>query len=105
MDQVREVLRYYHYSYKTEKTYSSWILRYIKFYGSKTHPKDLGKDEVERSLSYLTEKRDVSAATQKLALNALIFLYKKLLENMKNIHALMAHCCMAAVSGLWSVSG
>jgi len=122
MDQIREVLRYYHYSYKTEKTYSSWILRYIKFYGSKTHPKDMGKDEVERFLSYLTEKRDVSAATQKQALNALIFLYKKvldidlgdgiaptrskrrlnlptvltqeevtkLLENMKNINALMA---------------
>jgi len=122
MDQVREVLRYYHYSYKTEQTYSSWILRYIKFYGSKTHPKDMGKNEVERFLSYLTEKRDVSAATQKQALNALVFLYKKvldidlgdgiaptrskrrlnlptvltqeevtkLLENMKNINALMA---------------
>ena len=45
MDQVREVLRYYHYSYKTEQTYSSWILRYIKFYGSKAHPKDMGKYE------------------------------------------------------------
>jgi integrase len=80
MDQVREVLRYYHYSYKTERTYSSWILRYIKFYGSKTHPKDMGKDQVERFLSYLTEKMDVSAATQKQALNALVFLYKKVLD-------------------------
>ena len=80
MDQVREVLRYYHYSYKTEKAYSSWILRYIKFYGGKTHPKDMGKDEVERFLSYLTEKKNVSAATQKQALNALVFLYKKVLD-------------------------
>ena len=80
MDQVREVLRYYDYSYRTEQTYSSWILRYIKFYGGKTHPKDMGKDEVERFLSYLTEKRDVSAATQKQVLNALVFLYKRVLD-------------------------
>ncbi len=80
MDQVREVLRYYHYSYKTEQTYSSWILRYIKFYGSKTHPRDMGKNEVERFLSHLTEKMDVSAATQKQALNALVFLYKRVLD-------------------------
>ena len=47
MDQVREVLRYYHYAYRTEQSYSSWILRYIKFYGDKTHPKDMGKNEVK----------------------------------------------------------
>ena len=76
MDQVREVLRYYHYSYRTEQSYSSWILQYIKFYGGKTHPKDMGKNEVERFLSYLAEKKNVAAATQKQALNALIFLSK-----------------------------
>ncbi len=80
MDQVREVLRYYHYAYKTEQSYTSWILQYIKFYGGKTHPKHMGKNEVERFLSYLTEKRNVAAATQKQALNALIFLYKKVLD-------------------------
>ena len=80
MDQVREVLRYYHYAYRTEQSYSSWISQYIKFYGGKTHPKDMGKNEVERFLSYLTEKRNVAAATQKQALNALIFLYKKVLD-------------------------
>ncbi len=52
----------------------------MKFYGGKTHPKDMGKDEVERFLSYLTEKRDVSAATQKQVLNALVFLYKRVLD-------------------------
>ena len=80
MDQVREVLRYYHYAYRTEQSYSSWILQYVKFYGGKTHPKDMGKNEVERFLNYLTEKKNVAAATQKQALNALIFLYKKVLN-------------------------
>ena len=80
MDQVREVLRYYHYAYRTEQSYCSWILQYIKFYGGKTHPKDMGKNEVERFLSHLAEKKNVAAATQKQALNALIFLYKKVLD-------------------------
>lgn len=80
MDQVREVLRYFHYAYNTEQNYCSWILRYIKFHGGKTHPKHLGKNEVERFLSFLAEKKNVAAATQKQALNALIFLYKKVLD-------------------------
>ena len=80
MDQVREVLRYYHYAYKTEQSYTSWILQYVKFYGGQTHPRDLGKNEVERFLSYLTEKKNVATATQKQALNALVFLYKKVLD-------------------------
>ncbi len=80
MDQVREVLRYYHYAYRTEQSYSSWIMQYIKFYGGKTHPRDMGINEVERFLSYLAEKKNVAAATQKQALNALIFLYKKVLD-------------------------
>ncbi len=44
MDQVREILRYHHYAYKTEQSYCSWILQYIIFYGGKTHPKDISKD-------------------------------------------------------------
>jgi len=80
MDQVREVLRYYHYAYRTEQSYRSWILQYIKFYGGNTHPKDMGKNEVERFLSHLTEQKNVAAATQKQALNALIFLYRKVLD-------------------------
>ena len=62
MDQVREVLGYYHYADRTEQSYSSWILQYVKFYGGKTHPKDMGKNEVERFLSFLAEKK-VAAAT------------------------------------------
>ncbi len=80
MDQVREVLRYYHYAYKTEQSYTSWILQYVKFYGGETHPRDMGKTEVERFLSFLAEKRNVAAATQKQALNALVFLYRKVLD-------------------------
>lgn len=33
MDQVREVLRYHHYAYRTEQTYCQWILRYSRHFG------------------------------------------------------------------------
>ena len=32
MEQVREVLRYHHYAYRTEQTYCDWIKRFLKFY-------------------------------------------------------------------------
>ena len=37
MDQVREVLRFHHYAYTTEKSYVSWILQYIRFHDKKPH--------------------------------------------------------------------
>ncbi len=79
MDQVRQVLRYYHYAYRTEKTYCDWILRFVKYHGSKIHPKDMGKNHVEAFLSHLATKERVAAATQRQALNAIVFLYRDVL--------------------------
>ena len=78
MDQVREVLRFHHYAYNTEKSYVSWILQFIRFHNKK-HPKDMGKAEVEAFLSNLAINRNVSTSTQNQAFNAIIFLYKKVL--------------------------
>jgi len=80
MDQVREVLRYCHYAYRTEQTYCDWIRRYLKFYDYKTHPRDLGASDVERFLSDLATRGKVAAATQKQALNAIVFLYRDVLD-------------------------
>jgi len=80
MDQVREVLRYHHYAYRTEQTYCTWILRYIHHFGGKTHPKMLGANDVERFLSHLATEGQVSASTQRQALNALVFLYRDVLD-------------------------
>ena len=80
MDQVREVLRYHHYAYKTEKTYCQWILRYIRFFGGNVHPRDLNAHHVERFLSDLVINGKVSASTQRQALNAIIFLYREVLD-------------------------
>ena len=80
MNQVREVLRFFHYAYRTEQTYCHWIVRFIRFFDSKVHPRDMGAVEVERFLSWLASERQVSAATQKQALNALVFLYRHVLD-------------------------
>lgn len=80
MDQVRETLRYYHYARSTEKTYCHWILQYIYFYGKERHPKDMREREVERFLSHLASVKNVATSTQKQALNALVFLYRDVLQ-------------------------
>jgi integron integrase len=80
MDQVREVLRYHHYAYRTEQTYCQWILRYIKYFGGKSHPRLLGVKDVEAFLSHLATTDKVAASTQRQALNALVFLYKQVLD-------------------------
>jgi integron integrase len=80
MDQVREVLRYYHYAYRTEQTYCEWIKRYLAFYGMSRHPSEMGAAEVERWLSYLATDGKVAAATQRQALNAIVFLYRDVLD-------------------------
>ena len=80
MDQVRQVLRYHHYAYRTEQTYCEWIVHYLKFYDYKKHPKEMGKTEIEKFLSHLASNRKVAAATQRQALNAIIFLYKQVLD-------------------------
>ncbi|HEX5355315.1 MAG TPA: integron integrase [Aquabacterium sp.] len=78
LDQVKERVRYLHFSLRTEEAYLYWIRAFILFHG-KQHPKDLGLQEVEAFLSYLANERHVAAATHKQALSALLFLYGKVL--------------------------
>ncbi len=75
---IHEVLRAGRYSYLTEKAYVAWIRRFIVFHGRR-HPSDLGAEHVERFLTYLAIERKVAPPTQAQALNALLFLYRKVL--------------------------
>lgn len=67
------------YSYRTEQAYRRWIIRYVHFSGMR-HPKSLGADHVKAFLEYLATDLNVAASTQNQALNALVFLYKHVLE-------------------------
>jgi len=66
MDQVRQVLRYHHYAYRTEQTYGDWIVRYIKFHGSQIHPVQMGKVHIDAFLSNLATQGQVSAMNRTL---------------------------------------
>ena len=79
LDQVSEVMRFKHYSLRTERIYREWIKRYIFFHG-KRHPREMGTFEVERFLSDLATRRKVAASTQNQAFNALLFLYREVLH-------------------------
>jgi len=80
LEQVRRVIKTKHYRYSTEKSYVDWIYRYI-FFHNKKHPKEMGEKEVSEFLTFLAVERKVSASTQNQALNALVFLYKEVLNN------------------------
>ncbi len=79
LDQVRNAIRVRHYSIRTEQAYVGWIKRFILFHG-KRHPKDMGKAEVEAFLTHLAVKGNVAPSTQNQALNAILFLYQKVLD-------------------------
>lgn len=79
LHQLREYMRSKQLSYKTEQTYIYWIKDFIRFHKMK-HPKTMGVQEVDRFLSHLAVKRNVSVNTQKTALNAIAFLYNRFLE-------------------------
>jgi Phage integrase, N-terminal SAM-like domain len=72
-------MRLRHYSLRTEEAYVGWIRRYILFHG-KRHPSELDENDVSQFLSDLAINGRVAAATQNQALNALLFLYKEVLQ-------------------------
>jgi len=78
LDRVRGFMRLRGMAYKTEKTYLFWIKRFIRFHGLQ-HPEVMGSTEVEAFLSHLVLQANASAATQRVALNALVFLYREFL--------------------------
>ena len=82
LDQVRERVRYLHYSLSTEKAYLYWVRFFIRWHGRSggmRHPREMGAQEVEAFLTMLATERRVSASTHNQALSALLFLYREVL--------------------------
>jgi integron integrase len=83
LDQVRERVRYLHYSLQTEKAYVYWAKAFVfwtaRSGGSFRHPREMGQTDVEGFLTMLAMEKQVSPATHRQALNALLFLYRQVL--------------------------
>ncbi len=67
LEQVRQICRLKHFSLKTEKAYLTWIRRFILF-NNKRHPKEMGEKEISKYLTFLADKANISASTQKTKL-------------------------------------
>ncbi len=74
-------MRLKHYSIHTERAYCDWIKRYVLFHGM-TSREDLadGENKIEQFLTHLAIEKNIAPATQNQAVNALVFLYKKVLK-------------------------
>jgi len=79
LDVARQRIRLKHYSFRTEKAYVHWIRRFVLFH-NRRHPRELGKAEIEAFLTHLAMDRKVAASTQNQAFNALLFLYREVLQ-------------------------
>ena len=77
LDQLREVLRFKHYSIRTEEAYLNWVVRFLKFHrragavsaGDWRHPRELGAPEVQAFLNDLAVNQRVAVSTQNQALH------------------------------------
>ena len=76
LESVRADMRLRGYSIRTEHSYLDWIKRYIYFI-NKRHPAEAGAKEVKEFLTHLAVQRKVAVNTQKVALNAVVYLYHK----------------------------
>lgn len=79
MDLVSVVCRRRHLSRRTEQAYRFWIRSYIHFH-HRQHPRVLGPNGIVAFINHLATARSVAASTQSQALNALLFLYRDVLE-------------------------
>jgi integron integrase len=80
LDQVRDRIRFKHYSLRSEQAYVGWSKRFIRFHGNR-HPSDLSSAHVEAFLTHLAVDLQVAASTQNQAQSALLFLYREVLAH------------------------
>lgn len=88
-ESASNLLRLKHRAQNTEKTYLTWLRSFARYLGSKS-PDLITSDDIQRYLSYLAVERKVSTSTQNQALNALVFIYRLVLNKELGEHELDA---------------
>lgn len=76
---VRDTMRALRLSPRTEDAYCHWIVDFCRWCGWKP-PETFTSQQVTDYLSYLAVEKKVSASTQNQAFNALLFLFRRVLE-------------------------
>lgn len=90
INRAREVIRRQHKTLATEQTYLFWLRRYIG--AVQSMPAELVSErKLERFLTELALKQNVSASTQNQAFNAILFFYRDVIQQpLKDVDALRA---------------
>ena len=90
LEEISALIRREHYSLSTERTYCAWVRQFVKFHHMQTREILFVEQEkkVEDFLNYLALERNVAASTQNQTFNALVFLYKRVIESpLENVKA------------------
>jgi integron integrase len=81
---LSKALRIKHYSYKTERSYINWVKRFhtyvIDVKKKDVQKLDLSSEDVRDYLGFLALRKKVSSSTQNQAFNALLFLFRDVLN-------------------------
>jgi integron integrase len=76
-ERLRSVMRTGNYSLSTERAYATWIGRFLSYCADRSREPDSGG--ARDFLEHLAVDREVAAATQSQALNAIVFFFEHLL--------------------------
>lgn len=95
LEQMQRKIRMQGKAKTTFETYRIWILDYLRYHkrlaGKWVHPQDMGRPEIEQWLTYLATSRRVSENTQNVGFQAVLYLYKQVLNiDIQGVQALRA---------------
>jgi integrase len=79
LDQLRQHIRFKHYSLRIEQQYVYWARFFIRFHRLR-HPAEMGASEITAFSTYLAHDRQCSPSTHNQAFSAILFLYKDVLK-------------------------
>ncbi len=79
INRVRQVIRALRLSPRTEDAYVHWIVDFLQW-SHWTRPESLATQQVTDYLSHLATEKNVAASTQNQAFNALLFLFRRVME-------------------------
>ena len=78
-EEMRHALRLRHRAARTEEAYLSWLRKYYLFLNGKA-PYCIDSSHVKDFMTYLAVEKNVAESTQNQAFNAILFLYRHVLD-------------------------
>ena len=79
VDDMKKMLRLKHLSFRTEQTYLGWVRRFYYFLNGQP-PNKLDSTHVKDFMTHLAVERNVAASTQNQAFNAILFMFRHVLD-------------------------